>query len=216
MSDSLSGQVDSSPAGFQSGIYSTGSDGTGAQPTLIQPRGALAGIIADAVVREAGHDRLRLTDSPVERSAPITDHAYLEQPELELEFGYSDSGNGFGYSASVYAAILSLQATRQPFPVTTGKRLYENMMVVALGQTTDEKTEHALMLSVQLRGVVLVDTQASALPPTDQQAMPAQTADTSNTGEKQLAATPANSDTLLQQAVGGPTGYTRAGGSTPQ
>lgn len=219
-------QPDVQSGSFQNGGYSLGdsyqptpgnvaADPGQAQPVMIQPRGSLAGIVADAIVHESGRDTLRLTDSPVERTAAITDHAFMEPVELEVELGFTNSGNGFGYATAVYGTILNLQASRTPFSFTTGKRLYQNMLITSLGQTTDEKTESAMVLHVTMREVILVSTQASTLPPRDQQAMPEKTADTTNTGDKQPLAPPANNDTLAQTLVGG-TGYTQATGSTPQ
>jgi hypothetical protein len=220
-------QVDVQTGSFQNGGYSLGdsyqptpgntaADPSQSQPVMIQPRGALAGIVADAIVHEAGRDTLRLTDSPVERTAAITDHAFMEPVELEVELGFSNSGNGLGYVQAVYAVILGLQASRIPFSFTTGKRLYQNMLITSIGQVTEEKTENALHLHVTMREVILVSTQASTLPPSDQQSMPQSTADTTTAGDKQPLAPPANNDTLAQQLLGGGTGYTQTTGSTPQ
>lgn len=145
----------------------------------------IGGIFPDVVVEEQGRDALIITEHPVERGAAISDHAFKRPVEAEMRCGFSDSNGGQGYAAAAYAELLALQDAREPFTVTTGKRTYVNMLIASLGQTTDERTENVLMISVGLKEVIIVDTQTTTAPPSAQ-AAPAQTAGSVEGGTKQL------------------------------
>jgi hypothetical protein len=169
----------------------------------------IADFTAQVTVEEAHEDDLTITKHPVERGAPISDHAYKEPARLHLLVGWSNSGDGSGeqgddFVRAVYARLLALQATREPFSVTTGKRMYSNMLFATLATTTTQETENALMISAALQEVIIVETQTVTVPPRDVQANPAQTADTENAGTKQaVPAKTANKTALKALATGG-------------
>jgi len=183
---------------------------------LFKPQRAIGPIIADVTVRERGIDRLAITEHPVEQGAAITDHAYVRPAELTLEVGWSNSSlqaalNTFAqaagdalagapvagieaiaspsYVTQVYAALLSVQASRQVILVVTGKRAYPNMLIEEIEQQTDAATEFSLPLVVHCRQIIIVATSATTLPPSNAQAAPQQTAGTQNTGDKQAQPT---------------------------
>jgi hypothetical protein len=90
----------------------------------------IGGIIPNVVIEEVGTDILRISDHPVEVGATVSDHAFKLPCEITLRCGWSDSSGGFeGYSASVYSMLLQLQTARTPFTLSTGKRLYQNMLI---------------------------------------------------------------------------------------
>ncbi|MNJ58493.1 hypothetical protein D3C77_541260 [compost metagenome] len=98
-------------------------------------------------------------------------------------------GDAFGsdYVSGIYNQLLALQESRIPFDVSTGKRLYSNMLMRSLTVTTDERSEYTLMVTAVFKQVLIVETQATTLPPKDDQADPQATAETSNAGVKQVA-----------------------------
>lgn len=55
--------------------------------------GTLPDIIATAVVEEHHRDRLEITSHPVEIGAAISDHAYLQPPEVTITLGWSNSSD---------------------------------------------------------------------------------------------------------------------------
>src|SRR5438477_6816765 len=96
-------------------------------------------IIPDIVVEEIHHDQLQISEHPIESGAPISDHAYKRPPEIIMRCGFSNSTvQSEGYVQAVYALLVDLQDTLEPFDVTTGKRQYANMMVNSLLVTTDQ------------------------------------------------------------------------------
>ncbi len=139
-------------------------------------------IIPDIVIEEIGHDQLQITEFPVETGAPISDHAFLRQPEIIMRCGFSNSTHQTeGYVQEVYALFLSLQAQLQPFNVTSGKRQYQNMLIASLLLTTDQQTEYALNIAVVLKGVLITSTSGGGSSAATQ-ASPEQTSAVTNTG----------------------------------
>lgn len=171
-------------------------------------------------IKEDHEDELTITKHPVERGASVSDHAYKEPSSLVLELGWSNSGssglistaqsllsgNGLGrnYVEGVYKSLLTLQARREPFTVTTGKRVYKNMMFRSLGTTTDAETENSLIVRATLQEIIIVQTQVAAVPPKAVQANPQSSAATQNLGTKQLQPAPNVNQSALSKIFGGP------------
>jgi len=173
----------------------------------IDPKRSIDSIVAHVTMEEVGTDELQTTDHPVESSADITDHAFKKPAELVIRCGWSNAslagvigavkglisalsgGDAFGsdYVSGVYSQLLALQESRIPFDVSTGKRLYTNMLMKSLTQTTDEKSEYTLMVTAVFKQVIIVNTHLTTLPPREDQAQPAATAETSDAGVKQTA-----------------------------
>ncbi len=142
-------------------------------------------LLPDVVIEEVHRDELIITDHPVERGAAVSDHAFKRPSEIEIRCGWSNSSaRSEGYVKEVYEEFLALQAEREPFDVSTGKRAYQNMLVRSLAVTTDEKSEHALMVVAGLREVIIVETQMTSAPKSAQ-SMPEKTAPEVATGTKQ-------------------------------
>lgn len=131
-------------------------------PILFMQRN-IGGFVADVTLEEDHTDELVITEHPVERGAPITDHAFKRPASVVISVGYSNSslralGNPF-YVQLVYDQFLNLQASLQPFSITTGKRVYQNMLIRRLSVKTDEKTENALALTVECQEIIIANTQ---------------------------------------------------------
>lgn len=60
---------------------------------------------------------------------------------------------------NTYNTLLRLQTNRTLLTIATARRLYDNMLIESLSLTTDDKTEHALIVSMTLREVILVNTK---------------------------------------------------------
>jgi hypothetical protein len=149
----------------------------------------IGGFVADVTIREDHEDELVVTENPVEQGAEITDHSFKAPARLTVEVGYSNSSLAAlanpNYVQDVYAQFLGLQASRQPFDVITGKRLYSNMLITMLHTTSDKDTENAMFLSVKMREVILVNTQTVSVPPNANMSNPASNGATQNLGTSQ-------------------------------
>lgn len=172
--------------------------------TLVPKR--LGEITIPVTFEEAHQDELQITEHPVEKGAEINDHAFKRQPEVVIKCGWSNSdlkalagtiqavfvGGGLpsaDYISTVYSQLLELQERREPFDVVTSLRKYDSMLFKSLAVLKDQKTGAALSVTATLKQLRIVETQATTLPPRENQADPAATAETQNTGVK--AATPA-------------------------
>ncbi len=151
-------------------------------------------------VEETAIDDLEVTEHPVEKGAPITDHAFRKPSELIMKCGWSNSDlaaltgglqaqfigelSNADYVGSIYSQLLALQQSRVPFDVITCRRKYSNMLLTGLTVVTDPKTFAVLMVTATLREVIIVDTEQTKLPPRENQASPEKTAETQDSGVK--------------------------------
>ncbi|MGK3134880.1 phage baseplate protein [Pantoea trifolii] len=130
-------------------------------------------IVPDVVITEKHSDTLEITEHQVEDKAPVADHAFRRPSELVMEVGFSGGGSlldllntsaiglSLGLSPKeVYQELLTLQRNRVPFDVTTGKRLYNNMLIRVLDVTTDKTTENVLAATLTLKEVLITSTQS--------------------------------------------------------
>lgn len=163
-------------------------------------------------LEEIYHDALQVTEHPVEAGASITDHSFKRPSELLLRCGWSNSSlsalasiakgilSGFSnakdtfvegsnfksdYVGGIYSQLVRLQHDRQPLTITTGLRIYDNMLLAGIGVTRDQRTSQILLVEAQFREVILVSTQSTTLPSKDDQANPESTAEVQNAGSKQ-------------------------------
>lgn len=161
---------------------------------FLRPRTSIGYIIPQVFISSEARDELTITDHPIETGAPVSDHAFKQPTTLTMQVGWGAGGflNDFSGTTNdvsdAYAALLDLQNLREPFTVTTSNRVYENMMIVSLGQTKNRETQNVCVVDVGLREVLIVDTQATTLPPVANQAEPQKTAATVNGGAKQTTA----------------------------
>lgn len=179
---------------------------------LLSGRGrTIMGLFADVTIEEKHKDELKITEHPTEVGAPISDHAYKEPPEVTMKVGWSESAgtlNGFlgdtvlGGNTSltiVYQTLLQLQDQAVPLIISTGKRLYTNMLIKSLSCTTDLQTENVLMIDIAFKKVLIVSTEM-ALVAIENQASPEATAGVSNGGTVQAKEV---STSTLGQLFGG-------------
>lgn len=184
-------------------------------PTLIRPARSLGGITFDIVVEETHEDGLVVTEHPVERGAPISDHAYLKPKTVSIRGGASDAGGSLNPEASsgqrsiaLYDKLLELQARREPFDVITGKRSYKNMLLETISVSTDSTSIDTLWVMADCREVIIVETQSTSVPPSKRHANGAKTGGIANKGDKQLTE---EKRSTIASATGG-SGHRRPGG----
>lgn len=179
---------------------------------IFNPPRRIGAIAIQCAIEESHYDELTITDHPVEQGAEISDHAFKRPAEVVIRAGWSNSGiqsiitelsqaaallsdaalsfsgttSPFNYAGEVYQQLLTLQASREPFQIITGKRSYSNMLIRGLSVTTDEKSEHALFCTAICRQVIIAQTQATAFTPIANLLSPERNAQTENAGVKQL------------------------------
>lgn len=131
----------------------------------------IMGLFADVTIEEKHKDELQITEHPVETGTPISDHAYKEPPELTMKVGWSESAgklNGIVGNTilsettglvAVYETLQALQDNHVRLIVSTGKRLYTNMLIKSLSCTTDMQSENSLMIDITFKKVVITQTR---------------------------------------------------------
>lgn len=177
--------------------------------------GPFSGYVA---LEEVHVDELQITQHPVEQGAAITDHAFKKPSELRMHIGYSNSpgsstilgslasaisgtiagvqslldGNAQSQATEIYKNFLAVQISRIPIDVYTGKRIYSNMLVKSIRESTSKETENALLLTIHLQEILIVSTATTVSVPADasNQAAPEDTNPTANLGAKQLQSAP--------------------------
>ena len=178
----------------------------GAASSLLSiPTHAQIGAISvQASITEDYEDTVEATEQPIEVGADITDHAYVKPSSLVLRCGWSNSGTqqllslaaGFfaggqmsasDYVSGIYSQLLALQQSLQPITASTSLRKYTNLLIRSLRVTRDQRTSNALMVTATFRQIIVVSTQSTTLPPQANQANPANTAATQNTGTPALS-----------------------------
>ena len=179
---------------------------------LLSGRGrSIMGLFADVTVEEKHKDELKITEHPTEVGAAISDHAYKEPPEVMMKVGWSESAgtlNGFlgdtilGGNTSltiVYQTLQQLQDQALPLIISTGKRLYTNMLIKSLGCTTDLQTENVLMIDITFKKVIMVSTQTTFIA-IENQKSPEATAGVTDGGTVRPKEV---SESIIGQVVGG-------------
>jgi hypothetical protein len=142
-------------------------------------------VYPDIVVEERHTDRLEVTQHPIQTGAVITDHSFAPPAMLTMRCGFSDCTARYtGYVIQIYDSFLALQATRQPFSVSTGKRLYDNMLITSMEVTTDQYNETSLSIVINLQQVTLAAAGTGADANSfSNSAFPQQTGPTLNMGQ---------------------------------
>lgn len=175
---------------------------------LLQHRTRSIGIIIpDVVITEKHSDALEITEHPVEQptnagasgegAGYISEHAFRRPSEVVMETGFSGGGSLLDFADTsaiglslglspkeVYQELLNLQRDRIPFDVTTGKRIYNNMLIKTLEVTTDKNSENVLLATLTLREVIITSTQTVNVASKNNMAEGVGTSAVQNTGTK--------------------------------
>lgn len=168
-------------------------------PATIIPRRSIGPFKATVTLEEIASDDLEITQHPVQQGATITDHAYLKPATVSIKIMFSDADAPL---AETYAKLRQLQASREPFDVVTGKRVYKNMLLKSLGQTNDAQTENILSISAELQEVFIVQVETTTVPPRKRQANPGKTGATENAGQKSAQPAPERNRSALRTLAG--------------
>lgn len=150
----------------------------------------IGGFVADVTIEEHHIDRVTATENPVEQGADVTDHAYKRPAELTVKVGYSNSsiqsGGAPDYVQDIYQQFLLLQASCQTISVVTGKRQYTNMLILTLDTLTTEEWENSMMLVVEMREIIIVQTQTVTVGSSANMASPGVNGTTQSLGTQSL------------------------------
>lgn len=134
------------------------------QPVTLQslfgPKRKIGPIDVQVIVNEHTTDTLTITKQPVQQGASIIDHAFKEPTGFSATLLFQDQGslsNFFGGLSKIYQDLLDLQNSRIPFDIITPKRIYKNMLLATLSQTTDKTTENSLSIAATFQQIIIVN-----------------------------------------------------------
>lgn len=158
------------------------------QDILLKPTRKLGNIPIQVVVNEQATDTLTITKQPVQQGASVTDHAYMEPASFSHTIYFSSGSTTLGISAGksldqIYQELLTLQSSAIPFDIVTPKRIYKNMLMASLTQTTDKLTENCLAVHATYQQVIFVPVLATTVPRINQK-NPGSNGATQNGGAK--------------------------------
>lgn len=131
---------------------------------LILYNRAIGPVSVDAVLTEDHSSTLTITRHPVENGTDIADHSYLEPKKVKMTCGIEGRGSsrtGEGRTTKTYEALLALQASRKPFDLVTGLRVYKNMLIDNLEVARDKKKANVLLVVASLSEIKVVSNQTS-------------------------------------------------------
>jgi hypothetical protein len=151
------------------------------QPVVIRPQRRIGEFAGMCTLEESGLDELEIAKHPIQDGAQVSDNAYLKSATLSIKAQFNDNEAPL---QEVYERLRTLQAKREVFDVVTGKRLYKNMLMKSIAQTTDATSENTLSVSFAFEEIIIVQVEVASLPARAKQKQPAKTGATQNAGAK--------------------------------
>lgn len=169
---------------------------------LLGRKREFAGIIPDVIISEEHENEVIVTRHPVDTGANVADNAYCLPAVINCQFGWSDSSRllnsildfsifkGLTTTKDVYEKLLELQAKREPFALSTGKKQYPAVIITKLKTTSTVDTESALVVDITFEEIRFAKTKEVTLQEA-QQKNPQQTASVNQGGNKTSSLTSA-------------------------
>lgn len=115
----------------------------------------IGSVSVDCILRERPSHKLGITRVPIETGSAITDHAYMNPKQIELEFADKNA-------AATFAALVRLQESRVPFTLVSGLYVYRNMLVEEISPERDAETSRILRGRALISEAIIVSTAAAA------------------------------------------------------
>lgn len=170
------------------------------------PRRRIGSWEATVTIEESAQDDLEITQHPVQDGAAITDHAYKKPVTLTVMAQYTEGASGVPVD-EMYRRLLSLQESREPIDVITGKRMYSNMLIKSVSETTDKDTSKVLNVTASLQEIIVVTVATVEVPAKSQkrsaQKEPERTAGIEDGGVKKAAPAGERRTSALRDLFGG-------------
>lgn len=117
----------------------------------------------DAVLHVRHHQEVAITKHPVQTGAAISDHAYMQPAQVELEIGMSDAMDSFvsgqystvpSKSVSAFDTFQQIQALRVPITLTTRLKTYQNMLIANIEAPDDVRTGFGLRCYIRFQQII--------------------------------------------------------------
>lgn len=165
------------------------------EPTNLEGQLSGEAIIPDVTIAEVHSDEVTVTSHPVDTGAQIADHAFRQPAVVICTFGWSDSSRlvnslfdgslfkGIESVKDVYDKLLRLKDARQVLKLSTGKRVYDAVIITKLMTTTTVDTENSAIIEVTFQEILTARARTVRLASVTQ-SNASRTAGTSNGGNR--------------------------------
>lgn len=162
---------------------------------------AIGDVIAECTFDENSEHRIELTQHPVQDGANISDNAIVMPVTVSVTIGFSAKS---GSLRETFDRMIKIQKELKPIKLVTTRRIYENMMIKSIGETTDLTTENTLKLRLDLEEVLITKLKVVSVPARTRQKNPGRTGATTKAGAKQAqTTTPEREKSALKILSGG-------------
>ncbi len=151
-------------------------------------------LVPTVVTVETHAHKLNVTSLPVERGASISDHA-----SVTMKCGFAGGGSLLNFidttgwqiksglsPAETLDSLIALQKSAALIRVVTSKRTYENMLLTSIATSTTKGDEHNLTCDLELKEVVLVESQQKSAAPKTNMTQGVSTSALQNAGMKSV------------------------------
>lgn len=165
------------------------------EPTNLEGQLSGEAIIPDVTIAEVHSDEVTVTSHPVDTGAQIADHAFRQPAVVICTFGWSDSSRlvnslfdgslfkGIESVKDVYDKLLRIKDARQVLKLSTGKRVYDAVIITKLMTTTTVDTENSAIIEVTFQEILTARARTVRLASVTQ-SNASRTAGTSNGGNR--------------------------------
>lgn len=169
----------------------------------------------DSVVMEQHRSESVITDNPVETGVVISDHMYRQPRTLSLDVAVSDVRlvdegvdrfeSDAGRASAAWDYLEKLKDSAEPFQYQSGLKLYENMVIAAIGAEQNKASAAVLFARIDMREVIRSTTDIVTFPPRKKGKPKRQAAAPKAQGEKKTEeppkATPAKRISILKSIL---------------
>lgn len=156
---------------------------------FVRTQRLIGSVELDTVLVEDHDNSVLITKNPVEAGVDITDHAIIEPKVLFIRGAVTDTPlrlaalgqlvdsitNLFGTSTSsnitrsknAYDLLLALMEAREPFEVSTGLKIYSNMLMTSLKVNQDKDTSKIVFLDMVFEEIITTSSATVSLTEAD-------------------------------------------------
>ena len=125
-------------------------------------------LVFDASVREEHGQQWAIASSPIEGGATISDHVQLQPEALTVDVALSDNPDSFAATPrnrhkDLYAQILAVAATREPFDFITTLAAYHSMVFTSISAPRSAETGNALICTLVIRRIEIATVDQAAV-----------------------------------------------------
>lgn len=171
--------------------------------TWYEQDGRLEAIDFDVLVREGGQETSELTENPIERGAPVSDHAREKSDTLNLEVLVTNTplrlptsnidgvtagvgrdertgatvlqfSSEFDRVASVITTLTRVRSEKLRWTIYTPLRVYENFLIDQVQTERTSRLGGGVKLLLSLKKLRTVQTRIVAIPPRRRRVAPTQ------------------------------------------